>query len=156
MSKGKRLETEQHLHVCACRRGCSLPCALAASCLLIRWDWGTDQLETVVLSSISYHFQQLFPLQECGAKKHSLAGVQRESTSLAPAVLCLAEASLGPAVRRAAPVFLLAQGERGCCPPARVGCGQRAHTAWPAAPCLRYKAFLSTEAKGSGLAASRS
>lgn len=79
MSKGNRLEIEQHLHFCACRRDCSLPCALAAPCLLIRRDWGSDQLQTVFLSSSSFHFQKLFPLKESGAKKHRIAGVQKES-----------------------------------------------------------------------------
>lgn len=156
MSKGKRLEIEQHLHFCACRRDCSLPRALAAPCLQIRRDWGTDQLETLVLSSSSLHFQQLFPLQECGAKSMPLLVCRKKATSLAPWVLCLAGAGLGPAVSRVAPCVPAGRGRGVCCPPVTVGCGQRAHTAWLAAPCPRYKPCLSTEARGSGLAASKS
>lgn len=142
MSKGKRLEIEQHLHFCACRRDCSLPHALAAPCLLIRRDWGTDQLETVVLSSSPFCFQQLFPLQEPGEKEHALAGGQEESHFPLTFGTLIDKRQFRASRLESSSVHFPGRRREGLLP-----CWQqRAHTAWPAAPCPRYKPCLSTEA----------
>lgn len=79
LGTGKRLETEKYLHFCASRGDYNLPHALMAPCLLREGDRGTDQLETVILYSSSFHFQQLFPLKQAEAEGHTITGVQKTS-----------------------------------------------------------------------------
>lgn len=79
LGTGKRLETEKYLHFCASRGDYSPAHALMAPCLLREGDRGTDQLETVILYSSSFHFQQLFALKQAGAEGHTITGVQKAS-----------------------------------------------------------------------------
>ncbi|XP_010149240.1 PREDICTED: AT-rich interactive domain-containing protein 1B-like, partial [Eurypyga helias] len=74
---GKRLEMKKHLCFHACRGDNRLPSALTAPCLLIEGDRGTDWQETIILHSSFFHFQQLSPLEQAGAEKHTIAGVQK-------------------------------------------------------------------------------
>lgn len=155
MSKGNRLEIEQHLHFYACRRDCSLPCALAAPCLLIRRDWGSDQLQTVFLSfpPAPSTFRSSFLSRSLEPRSTTLLVCRRKATSLAPSVFYLLETSLGSAVWRMAPCVPTGRRREGLLP----SCQGRGRThSMAGAHCLRYKPCLSTEAKGSGLAASRS
>lgn len=78
---------------------------------------------------------------------------RRKATSLAPSVFYLLETSLGSAVWRMAPCVPTGRRREGLLP----SCQGRGRThSMAGTHCLRYKPCLSTEAKGSGLAASRS
>lgn len=74
----KSLETQTGLGFRACRRDNSASCAVAAPCLVIEGGRESNQLESIIFYSSFFHFQRLSPLQQAGAEKYTIAGVQKE------------------------------------------------------------------------------